>query len=405
MAIYRYIAITPTASGKPLHKRGEIAADSPYQVRATLRQMGLLPQRVDEVRRRPHAGLLRGRLTHMLRDRRTAAVAELFDGLGALLGSGVTLTDGLELLAGASRARASTLCRSLAERVRHGDGLAEALAPHADWFTPVDVAIIRAAEESGTLGETLCELAESLSHRDELRTRLATALAYPALLLVFGLGVVIFLTTVTLPQLAAVLADAQVALPRSTQVLLGFGRAITQHPFLVGTALALAVTSFVFLMRQPRFARIRLKAPVLGPASMRAQLAAASATLARLLRAGVGFAESIGLVTPTLGNAALRHAFEQLRKDLAAGRSISQSLATDGLFEPVFCRVIEVGEESGELPDTLARLAERYRATAKRSIDRLAAILEPAAILILAAGVGFVVYAAIAPMLRITQAL
>ena len=407
MAIYRYIAIDASLRGRLKRTRGEIAADSPYQVRSSLRQMGLLPHRVSLVRRAEPgiAGPLRSRVASLLRDRRSARVAEMFDGLGALLGAGMQLAEALDLLAGTSRSQSATLYRSTAEGVRHGDGLAQVLARHQGWFSAVDVAIVRAAEESGTLAETLGELAEARTDADELRTRLATALAYPALLLVFGVAVVVFLTTVTLPQLAAVLADAQVPLPASTQILLAAGQTLVAYPVPTLAGLAAISVVAVLALRDPRLAYLRLKTPVIGRALMRAQLASTTATLARLLRSGVGFAESITLVGPTLRNPALRKAFEQLQEDLDAGSSISQSLARGGILEPVFCRVIEVGEESGELPATLSRLAARYRGMAKRSVDRLTALLEPATILVLATAVGFVVYAAIAPMLRITQAL
>ncbi len=404
MAVYRY---TAAAEGAAL-RRGELAADSAQQVRLALRRMGLAPVRVVEVEDRRERRPLARLADRSMRSRRASRLVELYESLATLLSTGTPLTSALELLAGAERgapSRAATLCREMAERIRHGASLADAMSERPEWFSPADTALVRSAEQTGETARALSDLAEHHGQADRLRGRIAGALAYPALLLVFGLAVAIFLTTTTLPQVAGALQDAGAQLPRSTVWLLAFGAWITtQWPIAIAT-LALLIAAITWALRTPRLARWRLRAPLLGPALARAQVGAFSVLLERLLSGGLTLGDALGLAAPTIPNAALRGAVERLRGQLEQGRSIASPLSETGLFDPVFCRVLEVGQESGELPAALAAVGRRSLEASRRATERLAAALEPAAILLLAAAIGFIVFAAIKPMLRLAPSL
>ncbi|MCA9280848.1 MAG: type II secretion system F family protein [Phycisphaeraceae bacterium] len=407
MSVFRYTA-SEAASGRVT--RGELAADSAAQVRAALRRMGLAPLRVHELRRKQNseAPALKAAIARLARSRRRSRLVEFYENLAALIESGTPLAESIDLLSGAQKGSAaalSTVCRTLAEDIRGGRSLAGAMADHGDWFGPIDLALVRSAEESGQLPRILADLAEHHGRSDELRGRLAGALAYPILLLVFGAGVVVFLTTKTLPQLAGVLVDGGVELPRATAMLLAFGSAIARHWPWLAAALFCLVPVLIYALRRPALARMRLRVPLLGPAMMRSQVGSASLLIARLLDSGLPLTEALALTAPTIPNAALRDAFASLGEELTQGGSISAHLKETSLFEPVFLRVLEVGEARGDLSQALQRIGARYRSSAARLIDRLAAALEPAAILVLAVMIGFVVYAAIIPMTRLGSAL
>lgn len=401
MTIYQYIALTPENG---IRQKGELSADSAQQVRAALRRMNLLPVRISERSERPlqAPAVLRGIASRMSRRRRRAAIVEFYESLAALLASGTALAPSLELLA-RGQSKNATLCRELAECVKSGGSLSAAMRTRPAWFSDVDAALVSSAEESGETEAALLDLAEHHARAEELGGKLAGALAYPALLAVFGLGVIVFLTTTTLPQLAAVIHDSGGALPRSTRVLLAIGDGLTQHwPIALVVSIG-AIAGFSWMARTPKLAVLRLRIPVVGRLTVTSQTADASLLLSRLLSGGVPLSESLSLVTPTVRNVKLRNALISLRDQLRDGRTMADGLNNSNLFDPVFCRVLEVGEASGELADSLRAAGERQRAKARRLIDRLAAALEPAVILILAALIGFVVYAAIMPMLRLAQ--
>jgi len=405
MAVYRYIAIAQEGGtrARGARSRGVLAADTTQQVRAALRRMGLAPIRVTEARA-PQPSLFRTVFARLTRSHRRSALVELYESLAALLSSGTPLAPALALLA-SSRSGASGLARLLAESVREGSSLSTSMTGRPEWFGAVDTALIASAQESGDLAGALAALAEEGARAEELSGKVIGALAYPALLFVFGLGVVVFLTTTTLPQLAGVIADAGGALPRSTAALLAVGDIVTAQWPMVMALGALVTLGAVWLARTPRLARARLRVPLFGPLALRSQTAGASLLLARLLEGGVPLAEALGLCAPTVRNPALRSALLSVREDLTAGGGVAAAITLSGLFDPVFARVLEVGEASGELAPALRSAGERQRTRARRAADRLAAALEPAVILILAAMIGFMVYAAITPMLRLAQTL
>lgn len=404
MPVYRYTAAASGGSAS----RGEIAADSPQQVRAALRRMGLAPLRIVETRPpKTKNAAARLDLDALRRGRRRTLLVELYENLGALVATGTRLAPALDILAGARSGRGerrlATLCRQLAERVRQGAALAAAMRERTDWFGSVDAALVAAAEQSGELDGALAELAAHHGRAGELRGRLAMTMAYPALLALVGTGVVVFLATTTVPQLAGALADAGAELPRSTAILASAGRLVAANPLPVVVLASAVLGALAWLVATPRLARARLRLPLAGRTIARADLAGVCLLLARLLRSGIPLDEALGLAAPAARNAAIRGAVERLGRDLRSGRTAADLLESSGLFEPVFCRVVEVGEESGELPQVLETLGERFRLSSHRLVDRLAAALEPAMILALAAAVGFVVYAAVAPMLRLAQ--
>lgn len=415
MPLYRYIADASAGGGAP--RRGELAADSAYQVRLTLRRMGLLPIRVDEVR---PAATARGarrilpaleRVTAKLRRRRRrAAVVELYEGLATLIATGTPLASALETLAAGDAGRAkpmATVCRQVSERLRQGHGFADTIVDPSfnGWFSPVDAALIRVAEQDGELEHVLSDLAEHHARSERLTGKLAAALAYPALLFVFGVGVVLFLTITTLPPLAAVLTDADVPLPWTTTILLRLGRGLLHGWPLVLASVPLVAAALLWLCRSPKLARWRLKMPLVGTLIRRGQTGEAALLLARLLLGGLPLTEAITLTAPTIGNAALRRGFLALGEEFRAGRDGAAHLESCGVFEPVFARIMMVGQATGELAPALETIGTRFRLSAHRLTDRLATVLEPIVILILAAMVGFVVYAAITPMLRLGQTL
>lgn len=419
VGLYRYIAAKPSTGAL---ERGELTADSPYHVRVALRRMGLLPTAVSEVVLRDSSGsnrfaACRRALERVGRSRRSALLIELFEGLATLVATGTPIAAALEIMAGAdggaptSRAhpagvRAQTrLCRHLAEQLRQGHSLADAMGAGAcaAWFSPIDIALVRVGEHNGSLDQCLVDLAAMHGQRDQTRGQLASALAYPGLLLAFGLGVVVFLTTTTLPKLAAVLTDANVEVPAATRVLLAIGRAMTERWYLVLGGVGASVVLGAMAMSSTRLAAARLRVPLLGRVLLRAQLGEASRLLAALTRSGVPLTEALALVAPSVRNTAIRRVLSEVSEHLHIGKDVGACLRHSGILEPVFCRVLEVAQESGEMAQALATIGERYRVSAARLTDRLARVLEPAVILILAALVGGVVYAAITPMLRLGQ--
>lgn len=406
MAVFRYTAIG--ASGT--RTTGELVAETAAQAREALRRSGLAPlalrERSVNRRRTEQRSSVARAVQGLLLKRRRAALVEFYEGLASLLAAGVRIVPALEQLsshADGMPRRLATTVRAMTESVRGGSSLADAMSDVPDWFGGIDVALVRAAESSGDLDRTVALLADDHAHADELTGRLALALAYPLMLLVFGTGVAIYLSTSTLPQIVSVIVEAGQSPPALTSALLRFGELITQWwpVALLGSSAGVGVA--IWLSRWERTAALRLRIPLLGRLIQRAQIGSTSVLIARLVDAGITLNHALTLAAPSLPNPALKRGLLSARDRVREGATTSGSIASAGVFDPVFVRVMHVGEESGELAATLKRVGERYRASARRLTDRLAGIAEPVAILILAVMIGTVAYAAIAPILSLSQ--
>lgn len=410
MAVYAYKAIE-AATGK--RKSGELAADSAYQVRVSLRRMGLQAQAVKPVKARQQdreATSFSAIQERLLRSRRRQSLIEFYENLMTLLASGSAVVPALETLAiSAKKARATavmgTMCRQLAEQVRSGAALADAMARQGDWFSPIDVALVRSGQQSGHLEQSLGDLASMHNQSDTLRHRLIGVMTYPVILLTIGVAVVIFLSAVPIPQLAGALQDAGQALPLPTRVVLALGIAFRVYWWALILIVPALLVLFYFVFRSRAAALFRLRLPVLGPLIAKVQLSSFCGILERLLMGGISLTEAVQLATPTISNSALRDVFKAVPRQLADGKNLAEPLRQSGLFDPVFVRVMEIGVESGELPLMIGTIGRRYAEISKRLIDRFATILEPLIIIVLASMLGFVVFAAILPMLELTQTL
>lgn len=407
--IYRYRAI-PLPGSNVNAAVGELSADSPADVRSSLRRIGLLAVDVRPARRRiglqyiPLAPLLH----RHLRSRRRGVKSEILDGLATMLEAGIPLDESIATLAG-SRSKARTLLAELREGVRGGGSLSSAIEAQPGWFDAAEVAMCRAGEVSGELPGVLRTLAERHHRSGELMAKVAQALAYPAIVLVVGLGVVIFLSTKTLPDLASILHSAQIPTPRLTTVVMAFGQGLAGWWWLLVFAAILAAAAALALPRLARRRGTEIPAWLRPPAVLRqAQLAEALLSLAELLRVGVPMTEALRVTAPSAGgpgSGRLRSLLIGAADRLEGGERISRAL-DDGLyFDGELIRLIAVGESAGELDEILAHVGERTRRRARRTIDRLASLLEPAVILLLAAMVGVVVMAAVLPLIRLQEVL
>jgi len=422
-SLFRYRAVAIAGAGVigPKGRRtvavGELSGETPAEVRARLRAGGFLVVELAPVRRlalpklRIFEGIARLVEAH-LRARRHAVKEEVCDGLATLLDAGVPLTEALETLLRGEAARQRSLREMLVvvrDQVRAGGSLAAAVGAHRGWFDPVEVALLEAGEHVGSLAQTLKSLAARQARKSQVGQKLAAALLYPGVVATVGVGVWIFLSTKTLPELARILKDGEVEVPALTRAVMASGGFVARHG--ASLALALAIAAAAVAMLAPRVgwrAARRSMAAVRPPRSLfgfaalrRLRLARIATGLADLLQGGVPLVEGLRTVAPTAGSRSLRASLEQSALAIEQGKAWSETLADEAWYPAEFRRLVETGETSGELKPMLARLGERMERSAQRRIERLAALLEPAAILALAALIGVVVAAAVLPITRL----
>lgn len=413
LSLWRYRARDTRNGGAEC--RGECAAETAAAARASLRRVGLQVVSIERVGRGKRSGSgtgIRSAWMRWRRGRRQGVRAELFDSLATLIHSGVPLAEAVDILC-SSRHRGSDSARHMLlatrERLRAGASFSDALGEHVGWFDEPTLAMVRAAQRAGTLARVLRELSDRQARSDAVSRRLIGVMVYPAIVTVVALAVVVFLSQRTLPELTRILTDAGIEVPALTRWVMGVGDAV------VGGWAALLFASAVVVIGGPILLRwARARSPRLNnglrsliPAVLRRiALGRVLTQLAQLLHSDLRVVEALRVVAPTVRGLAadLGRALAATADRIEQGTDIASSLAEEPFwFDEELCRMVAVGEASGELVAILERIGERQERAAHRAVDHLTSLLEPAVILGLAALVGIVAMAAVLPLVRLQQ--
>ncbi len=465
MTLWRYVAVpSHPRSARPDAqtqrsgvRRGELAGESAMEVRSSLRRIGLQAIDVKPLRSARIKSFSLSEIPAIarhVRARRKFLRAELYDSLATMLNAGLPLLEAVETVMHArsadsddgtdgsrkqsfiDRAGLGKLTRlfsgsnfrgfpggEMREALRSGHSLAEAMADQPLWFDQSEIAMVRAGQHGGTLARVLRVLADRQQRSNQLSSKLAGALAYPTAVAVIGIGVVVFLSSKTLPELVTILTDAGIDPPRLTAAVMATGQAIASwwHLILLGLMIVIGgalVGSELLRRRQgddqrtlgdkPSSAsRFRGRGPRGRGIKVMRRLAVGrfAMELSELLRTGVPVIDSLRVLAPTMTSRRLRTLIITAADQVEQGDDLAISLHDRHWFDAEFTRLVEVGQTAGELDDLLERLGERYLREAERLIDRLTTLLEPCVILALAALVGMVVMAAVLPLLRIQEIL
>jgi general secretion pathway protein F len=268
--------------------------------------------------------------------------------------------------------------------------------------------MIAAGEASGTLEVTLERLADFLEEQARFRSRLAAALAYPALMTVIGIGVLFFLFSFVLPRVVGMFEDMQQQLPFVTLALLAVVRFLSA--FWWALLLALGGAAY-YLKRRLGTPEGRqqldgwiLKMPVFGTLARMIAVSRFTRTLGTLLRSGVPTLTALDIVQNVVGNRVLADAVRKARESVREGESIAEPLRRSGLFPPVVVQMVAVGEKSGELEQMLLKVSDSFDRTVEARIAGLMSLLEPAIILVMGLIIGFIVIAILLPILQMSGA-
>ncbi len=410
MELWRYTAVRNEAGQAIDPRSGELMAESAAEVRASLRRIGW--QVVDLGQARKPLALplhLRDIWHRHLRRRRRDQRAEVFEGLCSLLESGLPLVECLEIM-GEERDRWSSRSRRTMliewrEAMRSGASPAQAMANHPAWFDGIDCAMVESGQHGGMLSGVLKHMAEREAQAGQLGHQIAAALTYPAIITVAAIGVAVFLSVKTLPDLANLLSTAKIEVPMLTRWVMATGQfAAHWGMLLLLTAIVLSASLAVGIRaavrRSPRACRVMASCT---PRLLRTWAVAQFAqNLADLLRAGVPAVEALRVLTTTLPRA-LSRVVTRAASDVEEGGDLADVLDDPIWFTAQFRRLLHSGEAAGELEATLARMAQRDERRTERQITRLVSLLEPAAILCLATLVGTVVLAAVLPLTRLQE--
>jgi type II secretory pathway component PulF len=406
MAVFTYKA-TDVMTGD---LTGSIAADTPRQARDLLRERGLVIRDISEAKSSSAATnaaqtrtLPRGR--RGLRHQSTIFIREL----STLLAVGVPLLEALQTIADQHSGRFKTCVLLLRDRVAAGSSLASAMREQPEIFDELTVNLTEVGEDAGTLDSSLERLAEFRERSDQLRGKIGTALIYPAIVLCTATFASIFLMTFVVPRIIEPLVEQGQTLPFPTRVIKGASDFLVGWWWLIAVVVFLSACGFASVVRSARgrlaLQRFVLRIPTLGDLVRKQAIVKICIVLSTLLKSGIVFVRALQIAQRTTGNLVLRDALARCERAVTAGEEISDALGRTGAFPPMVVQIFSVGQQSGRLEEMLDRLAAGYDQQVQTSSQRIAAILEPVVILLLAAVVLFIVLATVLPILEAGNAI
>ncbi|WP_429949134.1 type II secretion system inner membrane protein GspF [Comamonas sediminis] len=387
-------------------RKGMIEADSAKAARSLLRAQAMVPLAVEPLGDVDDSGAstVRGRRAVF----NATSLAVWTRQLAGLISSGLPLERALTaLIEEIDSEPQRQLVASLRAEVNGGSTFAKSLALYPRDFSQIYRAVIDAGEHSGHLDQVLSRLADDLEERDQLKNSLIGASLYPAIVTCFAFVVVMVLMSYVVPQVAEVFSGTKHALPLLTRIMLGFSDLI-RHWWWLGAGLVIAGTVVLRLsLRQPafrqRFDAGWLQLPVIGKLSRNYNAARFASTLAMLSNAGVPILKALQAAAQTVSNQAMRQDAIDALDMVREGAPLASALAQKKRYPALLSMFARLGEQTGELPQMLQRVANQLAGDVKRRAMRLATILEPLLIVGMGIIVGIIVMAVLMPIIQLNQ--
>jgi len=330
--------------------------------------------------------------------------------LSTLISAGLPLLRSLRTLGKQEKnPNLKIIMAKLAESVEGGTTFSEALAQHPKAFNKLYVNMVKAGELGGVLEIVLTRLAEFAEKSQRIRGKVTSAMVYPAVVLVIAVGIVTFLMLFIVPKFEAIFKDMLGGrpLPAITQIIMDLSRFIQGNFLLLAGALTVLVIGMRFAIRLPGIAAAldsyKLKLPLFGDLLTKTSVARFSRTLGTLVSSGVPILQALQITRDTAGNERVSAAIETIHDNVKEGESMVAPMEASQIFPPMVVSMVQVGEETGQLPDMLTKVADVFEEEVDTAVAGLTSLLEPVMIVLLALIVGTIVVALFLPLITIIQ--
>ena len=332
--------------------------------------------------------------------------------LATLIDSGLPLLRSLNVLSKQERDKLmKKTIDKLADSVQSGSTFSDALALHPKIFTDLYVSMVRAGEVGGVLELVLTRLSEFQEKAARIKNKIISAMVYPMIVMTMALGILCFLLVFIVPRFELIFHDllGDKPLPPATRFVLAVSGFI-QHDGLVlfGAIVAIVVIyNFVGRTRRGRLAidNFKLRMPLFGNLNRKTAISRFARTLGTLVTSGVPILQALNITRETAGNAAIARAIARVHDSVKEGESIVQPMEASKVFPPMVVSMVDVGEETGKLPEMLLKIAEVYDDEVDNAVAALTSMLEPIMIVFLAVIVGTIVLALFTPLISIITGL
>ncbi len=421
MPKYSYVAMD--SRGK--ESKGTIEVASQNEAIGRVKEMGLFPTKiveVDKVKEAPDkrakiagkpAGKKKGINLNIqipgLSGRVKSKVLTTFTRqLATLVDAGLPLLRGLRVLEKQEKnPTLKSIIAELAMAIEGGSTFSESLAQHPKVFNRLFINMVKAGELGGVLEVVLNRLAEFMEKAQKIKGKVIAAMFYPVAVLVVATVILLILMVKVVPSFKQVFEGMLegASLPAFTRLVLGISEAIKDHIVVTSGVVAACFVVFLLFIRT-KFGRhvwdkFKLKMPVLGPVVSKVAISRFTRTLGTLVSSGVPILQALTIVKETAGNVIVSNAVGQVHESVKEGETITAPLEASGVFPPMVISMVDVGEQTGALPEMLLKIADNYDEEVDNAVAAMTSLLEPIMIVFLAVVVGSIVIAMFMPLIEL----
>lgn len=420
MANFQYTAF----DGKGEQVTGTVAANNEMEATQALRSKGLFPTEVIEEGKAPKGKSAKSKAKPAAKGKGKAAAKGKTGGsvkpknlmiftrqLATLIDSGLPLLRSLTVL---SKQEPNPVLRAtieaLAENVQGGSTFSESLAQHPRIFNKLYVNMVKAGELGGVLEIVLNRLAEYQEKAQKLKNKIVSAMVYPVIVMFIAVAILVFLMIFIVPKFKEMFAASGDELPMISQIVFNVSDFFIARPFFVPNAVFVLLLFFFIWAGFNAWGRskggrksidtLKLHMPVFGDIQRKSAVSRFSRTLGTLVTSGVPILQALNITRDTAGNVVISQAIEKVHESVKEGETIVTPLQASGVFPNMVISMVDVGEETGQLPEMLLKVADVYDDEVDNSVTAMTSILEPIMIVFLALIVGSVVFALFLPLIK-----
>ena len=422
MPKFQFVAM----DAKGAERQGVVDADSQSQAISAIRAKGLFPTKVTEAgkksaqRREPGGQTQSGRagrkgtqvhvrLPRFMRRRVKPKQLMVYTRqLATLVDAGLPLLRGITVLLKQERHPAlREALVGMADSVEGGSTFSEALAGYPRIFDRLYVNMVRAGEAGGVLELVLTRLAEFMEKRERVKSRVRSAMVYPVVVLIVAILILSFLLIKIIPKFASIFEEllGGKGLPPLTQFVINVSNFMVHEWYIILGSIVLIVILSKVWRRTATGAytldRVKLRLPVFGVLYSKTAIARFSRTLGTLMTSGVPILQALNIVRDTAGNEVVSRAIQHVHDSVKEGDAMATPMSATAVFPGMVVSMVDVGEETGALPEMLLRVADNYDEEVDRAVEALTSIIEPVMIIMLAVIVGTIVIAMFVPLISI----
>ncbi len=326
--------------------------------------------------------------------------------LATLVEAGLPLLRGLRVLEKQERnATLKRIISEVAQSIEGGSTFSEGLAQHPKVFNRLYVNMVKAGEMGGVLEVVMKRLADFMEKAQKIKGKVVAAMFYPAAVITVAVSIMGILMVFVIPKFKDIFAGMNIELPEFTKFVLAISEMVKDHALWTLAGVVGVFIAFKLFLRtkfgRRLFDRVKMHVPAIGPVISKVAISRFTRTLGTLVSSGVPILQALTIVKETSGNVIVGEAVSAVHESVKEGETITAPLEASKVFPPMVISMVDVGEQTGALPEMLMKIADNYDEEVDNAVAAMTSLLEPIMIVLLAVIVGSIVIALFLPLIKL----